>query len=74
MIKEYGLDWVSQDGNVSEMEYVKIKMIQDGIELNQRPQRYVKSNHQEKEETAKDKLSKQANILKPEYVDMTYLD
>ena len=45
MIKEYGLDWVSQDGNVSEMEYVKIKMIQDGIELHQRAEGRVKAHH-----------------------------
>ena len=36
-IKEYDMNWFDQDGNSYEMEHVKIKMIQDGIELNQRP-------------------------------------
>ena len=74
MIKEDDVEWVDQDGNCSEMEHVNINIILDGIELHQRAERHVMANHQEKEEIEKYKLYKQANILKPEYVDMTYLD
>ena len=36
MIKEDGVDCVSQDGNSSEMDDANIRMIQYGIELHQR--------------------------------------
>ena len=74
MIKEYGVDWVDQDGNSSETENVKIKRIQYGIELHQRSEGRVKAHHKEKEKIAREPLKKQAKILKLKDVNMTYLD
>ena len=48
MIKEDGVYWVAQYGFFSEMEYVKIKMIPEGIELHQRAKGRAKAHHQEK--------------------------
>ena len=74
IIKEDGVDWVSQDGNVAEMEHVKINMIQYGIELHQRVEGSFKSHNWYKEAISKEALNKQSKILKPDYVYMTDLD
>ena len=36
MIKEDGVDWVYQEVNRAETDHVKVKMIQNEIELHQR--------------------------------------
>ena len=74
MIKQYGVDWVAQYGNRAEIEHVNIKMIQDGTDIHQRAEGRVKAHHREKEEITKETLKKQANIFKPEDVEMTDLD
>jgi hypothetical protein len=74
MIMGDGLKWINQDGGRAEMGRVKLKTIEEGIELYSKAIGRIAEHEKEEAAVAEGNLKKRATKLTPEEVDTTDLD